>query len=481
MNRSFAPPARLAGRRWGVLIALAFGACTGKGDDTAHQGDDTGTQPDDTGVAGDCSVTASAELSTEMPTFAHVTWTAPADAAITVEASTEGLASRSYALPSGGSGTVPFLDASHDWTLRVRATLPSQSCVSEDLAVRTPPASSLLPGLIPSQAADADTVPLLATTLGGAQGAAVLLDPAGDYVWWTTINPGENYDRVRVSADGTGVWVLKKTANIDEIPLLLHFPWEGASDESIAIANGHHDFVELNLDGDRMAWLAADHRTIDGERVVGDTIHILGDDGVEREIWNAFDHFEVVENVGWTESVYPGEADWTHANTLVYVPDLDAFLISLHFIPAVVLVDRATGNQEWVFGTGPGVDSSFSFADGAPGQMHSPSITDRGLMLFENGDTETRRSTVTEFDVDWTARTASRGWTAAPSADSYAYVLGDARRLPNGRTITTWGSLGVAEEFDASANPTWKMNLPMGASFGFLDLPTPPWTNLDDE
>ena len=54
-------------------------------------------------------------------------------------------------------------------------------------------------------------------------------------------------------------------------------------------------------------------------------------------------------------------------------------------------------------------------------------------------------------------------------------MLGDAVRTADGSTLTTWGNLGLAEEFAADGTPTWKVNLGMGDIFGFLDTLPAPW------
>ena len=66
-----------------------------------------------------------------------------------------------------------------------------------------------------------------------------------------------------------------------------------------------------------------------------------------------------------------------------------------------------------------------------------------------------------------------RLWRATPTEGTYAYVLGDAERLGNGNTLSTWGNLGMLVEFDADAEVVWKVNLGLGTIFGFFNLYTP--------
>lgn len=443
---------------------------------------DSGDKPDDTGTTTDsadsasCTFEAAAQLWTDPPTFADVTWVAPGAQNVRVEYGNDTGYGRTATNVGDGVVTIPFLGTAADWHFRVTADIDGAPCTSADLQLRTDPPPATLPSLmatIPSP--DPGDPTLIVTSIQGGGAAAVLIDHAGRYAWWHVEEAGISADRVRGDQAGTGVWVMERTYSDGVQGRLVHYPWAAPPDEVIPLLNAHHDFTEVHVDGTRLAWLVYEAREVDGKMIVGDAIHTLGDDGQEHELWNAFDHFPVEENVGWEQTTYPGMADWTHANSIEYLPDEDAFLISLHFVPVVVAVSRSTGETLWVFGEGAGFPQDFSFANGdPPDEMHSPTLTEQGMLMFENGSQDRGETFVAEFAIDWKARSATRLWRATPTEGTYAYVLGDAERLGNGNTLSTWGNLGMLVEFDADAEVVWKVNLGLGTIFGFFNQYTPP-------
>lgn len=420
-----------------------------------------------------CGVAAEASLNPDVPTFADVTWDEPGLTEVSVAFWEAGRDERVVPVDDGGAATVRFLGAGTDWKLRVRGTLEGRACESEALHLRTPPAPAELPPLVVTQASDDPAGDLVLTAIQGERYAAVVIDRDGRYAWWRVLDDGESAERVRATADGESVWVLGLFGQTQNG--LTRIGWDGSITETISADHVHHDVAEVRAGGDRIAWLSQDTRPFEDVIAVGDTIDVLSDDGSIRRLWSAFDWYDIAPNAGWNEPLGENQVDWTHANSLEYLPDLDAFLISLRFLPAVALVSRADGRLLWTFGEGAGFTGDFALQGTPPGEMHSASRTANGLMIFENGDTATRHSLVREFAIDWTARTAQELWTSELSEESYTFVRGDADRLTNGRTLTNWGNLGVLAEFDAAQTLSWKVNLSVGGLFGFQDILAAPW------
>lgn len=453
------------------LLALLLAACKDapSKDDT---GDDTG---EDTSLP-DCTFDATATLATDAPSTADLSWTGAPDGQLVVEVSDASGIRRDVEV-TGSNAPVFFLPAGVTSTLIVgQKEDGAWTCASNPMRVEAPPAPADLPALVTTVPGTNTTDELLFSTFQGFSGGAVAVDRQGRYAWWRVAPQDTSTDRVRLAADGSGVWLLERDiGGQDGEVRILKLDWGGQTLEEFTAPLAHHDFTEVDTGGDHLAYLRAERRFIAdlGTEVVGDVVVVVEDDGSTREIFNAFDSFEIVENAGWEESTYAGAADWTHANSITWWPEQDAFLVSLHFPHVVLLVGRTDGLRA-VFGSGPGMDGDFVFTGDEPGQLHSPILTPSGgLTIFENGDTTRRESFVVEYDVDWSAKTAVRGREWTPAEGTYAYIMGDGTLREDGTVLSSWGNLGFIAEFDAAGEVDWKISLPMGNLFTFLSTRPP--------
>lgn len=448
------------------LLPPLLWACT-DGPSKDDTGDETGG---DTSLP-DCSFEATGTLATDAPSTADLSWTGAPDGDLVVEVSDASGIRRDVDV-TGTSARVHFLPAAVTSTLIVGQKVDGAwTCASNPIRLETPPAPADLPALVTTVPGTNTTDELLFTTFQGFSGGAVALDRQGRYAWWRVAPTDTSSDRVRLAADGTGVWLLERDIGMQDGEVrLMKLDWSGAVQEEILAPLAHHDFVEVDTGGDHVAYLKAERRFENdmGMEVVGDALVVVEDDGSTREIFNAFDSFEIVENAGWEESTYAGAADWTHANSVTWWPEQDSFLVSLHFPHVVLLIGRTTGLRA-VFGSGPGMDGDFAFTGEEPGQLHSPVLTpDGGLTIFENGDTTRRESFVVQYDVDWDAMTAVRGREWTPAEGTYAYIMGDGTLREDGTMLSSWGNLGFIAEFDPAGEVSWKVSLPMGNLFTFL-------------
>jgi hypothetical protein len=351
--------------------------------------DTNGGATDDTGEPAMCTFPVDATFQPAMPTFVDLAWSGPPGATFTVLAESPPLPTRTYAPEQPDHATIPFLDADRTWLLTVHAEAPEGSCDSAPVALTLPAPPAGLPALLGDIPPDEATLPLVALTIGGVQPAAALVNPFGGYTWWIIGDGGFYLDRARLSGDGTGVWTLRRSPNPESVSLLRHTTWRDGTDETLQLFGAHDDFVEIDADGDRLAWLVADHREVDGVPIVGDAVHVLDASGVERTLWSTFDTFPVVLNDGWTTTAYEGEADWTHAVSLRYEADADLLLVALRNVPCVVALRRSTGQVAWVLGDTPGRGGDLAYLGAAPLHPRSPSLTESGILLFDNGDDAT--------------------------------------------------------------------------------------------
>ncbi len=165
----------------------------------------------------------------------------------------------------------------------------------------------------PSQA----TPGVLVTSLLSGQHRPVLIDTAGEYLWWGDAEePGITVSRAALSRDRCAVLHLAETDGFvveeDYVSRLHRTYLDGSGTETLEIDDVHHDFVELP-DG-TLAALARDYRLRDEVWVAGDKIVEIDPDGTTRDIWSVFDDADLVPR----GSAGDEAVDWSHANAMDY-------------------------------------------------------------------------------------------------------------------------------------------------------------------
>lgn len=211
----------------------------------------------------------------------------------------------------------------------------------------------------------------------------------------------------------------------------------------------HHDIYDLP-DG-KLAVLGTEQRAIENyytsetdpnaprktQQIIGDKIIEFERDGTVTWEWNTFEHLDPFR-IGyetfsgyWERRGFPGALDWTHGNNLVYDPKDDSWLISLRYQSAIVKVDRATGEFDWILGEPSGwgeelQDKLFTLEGDARWFyfQHSPTPTPNGnFLVYDNGTFGARPfdppvplqetySRVIEYELDESNMTAKQVWTS---------------------------------------------------------------------
>ncbi len=314
----------------------------------------------------------------------------------------------------------------------------------------------------PSQA----TPGVLVTSLLSGQHRPVLIDTAGEYLWWGDAEePGITVSRAALSRDRCAVLHLAETDGFvveeDYVSRLHRTYLDGSGTETLEIDDVHHDFVELP-DG-TLAALARDYRLRDEVWVAGDKIVEIDPDGTTRDIWSVFDDADLVPR----GSAGDEAVDWSHANAMDYDEAADLYLISMRHFDAIVAVDRATGERAWTLG---GDDPSFELL-GDPEldafhEQHQFELLGDGLLVFDNGETDDVSSRIIEYT--WTGDDAYEAvWRHVPNPPINCYALGDVTRLGGGNTGITWSTAGLIEEVTPDGEVVMRLGLEMGAGFGY--------------
>jgi hypothetical protein len=295
-------------------------------------------------------------------------------------------------------------------------------------------------------------------TLIGEFTGPVILNPAGEVVWYYRDHRHLDTLRAHLSLDGQSV--LYNAAEISgegtEDPQIIRVALDGSSEEAIPVDLLAHDFVE-HADG-TIGTIAAYYDAEDGPRA--DSIVEIHPDGTQSTIWTVYDCFDPATNPGDDSFKDLG---WTWANALDYDAVEDAYYVSLHNLASIIRVDRATGSCDWGIG---GSTGTIEITSGTPfmGQ-HQFDITDNNIVIFDNMGAGFE-SRVVEYEIDEAAGTAEQVWEYMADSGRFVLILGDAHRFQDGDTLVTWSLDGVIERVTPEGDVTWDVHVDDGI-FGF--------------
>lgn len=321
------------------------------------------------------------------------------------------------------------------------------------------------------------TILFVAFDAKGDENWAVRVDAGGRADWARRGDPDLRILRAKPSRDGRSViYAINDPSHLQEVGTIVREPLRGG-EVTLTRADGiHHDFVEL--DG-RFAFLEhryAEHAlrvrplplASDGIRVVAEGSSGEGIlqmdlfDSYPADPWWSCDH---MRDQRWL----PGTYEWSHSNSLLEAPhDPDAWWLLPRYFDALLQIDRGTGAVQWQLG---GRDGTFALGEGAAFQHgHASHAFDDRLLVFDNGDghaSPRQASRVLELQIDPIAGTAERVWEYVEPDGRHVSFLGDARRLPSGNTLVSWGPQGRITELTPEGEIVWELQLDL--SIGRID------------
>ena len=382
-------------------------------------------------------------------------------------------------------------------------TIPPQRIPA--MKVTTTNGSSPVPG-----------VELMSLTIGNAnQLLALATDPAGNVIWYYDYDPALGIPQpIKLLPNGHMLVVLYLQGSpggiVREVDLagnvVNQFDYNALSQKlqntgyNLQVFSIDHDFVLLP--NGHLLLIISDTRTFTdlpgypGQTVVsGNAIVDLDPNYNPVWVWDAFDHLDVNRH----PLFFP---DWTHANALVYSQDDGNLLISLRHQHWVLKIDYQNGNGAgdviWKLGyqgdftLNSGLNSDWFFAQ-HDANIASPNSTGNfQLAMFDNGDTRPDSSgvpcagyvppycysTAAIFQVNETARTASRFWSFTTP---YSWWGGTTRVLPNSNVFvdeTTPGDLNLtgARVVEVTQTPSpaivWQLEIDGQNSYRTIHLPS---------
>lgn len=307
----------------------------------------------------------------------------------------------------------------------------------------------------------------------------------------------------KMGRDGTSLlWNQFDRDRVLDVGSVARVSLDGTVDTRTRTYLAHHDFVELP-DG-TFGWLGYDRRDFamdavsapigadyatncpGGQCPIAGEIILEGAEGITQdneaiEIVNWWDDWDtdpswVCDHMWDFDSFVPDYYEWMHANSLVYVDDLDAYFVMSRYTDRIFKVDRATGAIEWQLG---GPDSDFTLNGGGEwfDHGHMSQVWDGGFLVFDNGD-HRGLTKVSEYSFDETTMTAELVWTMDHPDGQMLPILGDVTELPNGNRLVVWSADALIQEITPAGEVVWEMASAPG-SFGVVaraeyvaDLPT---------
>jgi hypothetical protein len=300
---------------------------------------------------------------------------------------------------------------------------------------------------------------------------AVIIDRDGDYVWFWPAADGLAIINAKPTPDGTSISLNQGDGQQDDDHGgSLTVSLDGKSTTHTRTPMSHHDSVQLP--DDEVGFIALEIRAgsmgpIETD-IAGDTIMEAPLGATEDEqstvMFNFFDDYRepwVYCEHSLIEAYHTGAVDWTHANSLMYDEEENAYYLMSKILDALWKIDRNTGEILWQMG---GEYSDFTSNDDHWwSHAHMSHIWDGGLVLFDNGyHRDDLTSGIVEYAWNEETHTIERVFEFRDPGSRFVAMLGDARKLPTGNYLTSWTTWGVLKEIDPQGDIIWEASSTLG-------------------
>ena len=310
---------------------------------------------------------------------------------------------------------------------------------------------------------------------GEASTGAMIVNPAGQLVWFAPAAPGNQATDLRVQqylgktvltywqgrityGHGIGTGVIDNQAYE---PIAKVRAGNGLSMDL-------HDF-ELGPNG--VAWITVYEPVYENLSSVDGSSDGIIEDCVIQEIdvrtglvmfeWHALGHVPLSASYS-APSRSPGSVwDWFHLNSIDVEPDQN-ILISSRNTWTVYQIGHTFGEIIWELG---GHSSSFALGPNVrfAWQHDATMISSTSLEIFDNEDTPEveGRSRAIDIALDFSTHTATLVHEyETPTTDVLSPSQGDVQQLPNADQFVGWGQVGLVSEFSPANALTFQLALP---------------------
>jgi hypothetical protein len=402
---------------------------------------------------GECTITASGEVSEAIATVGIVTFTT--DLAGANEARIEFGLDTSY----GMTAPVDLNEAdyrtlllgmkqSRDYHYRIVVGNGTTECASQDHTITTGQLPNVLPeidvtNLQPELLSGGFLMTGQYQAMGGDNSPAYIIDSDGDYVWAVTV--GNYVTGVRMSYDGKWMWINGTNNTAAGAAVIHRVSMDGLIDEDLS-----DEFV------------LQDHSiTVLPDETVIFYGHDLQDCANIRQRF-ANGTIEELANIRDAH----GAAGDCHVNFVEYSAYDDTLIFSDDYHDNYSKISRE-GEPVWVLG---GSTSSFEGDASMWSRQHGVDVlAEDRLIFFNNGEMGSATGSIAiEVQLDLEAMTATRVWTYEPDPPISNQQLGDVQRLDNGNTVVAFSVQGIIHEVDPEGNLVQEMVWPIGGAFGYI-------------
>ena len=333
---------------------------------------------------------------------------------------------------------------------------------------------------------------VLASVIDQPDSSAIgIFDRDGDWVWWVALPKGRIVVTPEISPDGRSVvWAEYATNLRVDGGYAVRVAIDGSDRVETRLPLGHHDIVPH--DDGTIAYVAmtfGELATDDGPlRIATDQIRSVREGATEADpselLWDTFTDFPFPAELtcthmteGWRRFEARESFEWTHANSLVYVPEEDAYYLNQRLTDWLLKIDRATGELQWIMN---GLHGEFTLPNGELPWLsatesrlwshpHLSDVWPGGALVFDNGDhASPPRSRAIEIGWDEEEREVGVVWEMPHPGGGMAAALGDVRRMPDDHVLITWSGLREVMEVTRDHAIVWQVDLPLFTSIGRL-------------
>lgn len=314
----------------------------------------------------------------------------------------------------------------------------------------------------------------LAPYHGPGQNGPMIVDPAGNLVWFDPLPDGLSaFDFREQTYQNRPVltwWQGYLTSNGHGIGEGEIYDSSYRQIATVKAGNGYHaDLHEFQLTPRGTALVTAYQPVRWDLSGAGGSVDGVVFDGIAQEIdiatgnvlfeWHSLDHVSIADSFAEPKTPY----DYFHINSI----DEDgtgSLLISARGMHAVYEIDKATGGIDWQLG---GKHSGFTGSGTVFNSQHDARwLTPTRLSLFDNGagvgsaKEPNTRALIIDLDLAHQAATVVTANTAPGVPQSTSQ--GNVQPLSDGRMFVGWGSQPDMSEFSADGRLLFQAQLPPG-------------------
>ncbi len=332
---------------------------------------------------------------------------------------------------------------------------------SGDLTITTGSLPSGFPTLATTGVADQWAYQVL--PVQGSAFAIAVVDNLGRVVWYDQLEPDGNLMRAMISADRQSMIYCMAGPQSDlSIGEIVWVSLDGSERVAVPLPYVDHDITELP-DGTIAAIVVTDDPA--GGSKAADRLVEMTRDGELTEIWNAWEKLDMEFLMEELRDDY----NVTHGNGLDYVPEEDAYYMSMKAPGSVAKIDRSTGQTQWIIN---GILNEFTFPKGAEivQMQHQLERIDGGLMVFDNGLQDRGYSRAVELALDEENLLAEQTWEYIRDPSVYVYAKGDVARFADGTRQVVWSTSGEIQNVTEDGEVVWQLNSELGQAITFVQI-----------